>query len=173
MGAQMVYPYLHPEVIDNALNLSLSDNVTTIKTERPGDFHTGITQHKDENKWGKIVLRNAAYGILPENLIWRTKTDLEYGSGMSTIEEYLKKGLTSEEEKELIDSGKHFWNKAHGKLYLMAKLEKLEIEPPKDGEYMCTWCGGGVPKGRHHCKICGAHPSDKKIDKVFKNEKTK
>jgi asparagine synthase (glutamine-hydrolysing) len=170
MEMQMVYPYLHPEVLEMAQELELSDNVAIVDTSRPGDFHTRDQVSEGGQKWGKIVLRNAAYGLIPENLIWRTKTDLEYGSGMYTLEDMLADSLTPEEEEYLRTTGKHFWNKAHGKLYLQAEEAGVEAKAPGDGEYGCGWCGGGVVQGKHHCGTCGGYPANEPPSNVFNDE---
>ena len=65
--------------------------------------------------------------------------------------------ITNESE-HFCRSGKSFWSKYHGKLYLIYKELGLEPQPPEIGQYSCSWCGGGVLENRHHCQTCGGYP---------------
>lgn len=172
MNMHMSYPYLSQDMWRLALEFEPKDSIAEVDTDKPGDFSQQFDPKlKGSKKWGKIVLRKAAEGLLPNDIVWRTKTPLEYGSGMYTLEEDLEKSLTKKEERKLAKSGKHFWNKAHGKLYLMFEDAGLSPQKPQDGEYGCTWCGGGVIEGRHHCATCGAYPSsDKPKQELFEEE---
>ncbi len=161
MNMNMNYPYLNHEVVRLALDLTPQDNIAEIDTDELGDFSQQFNSgEKRSKKWGKIILRKVAEGLLPNDIVWRTKTPIEYGSGMYTLELGLEMSLTGQEETRLRGTGKHFWSKAHGKLYLMFEDTDLSPQPAKKGEYACTWCGGGVIQGRHHCVTCGAYPSD-------------
>jgi asparagine synthase (glutamine-hydrolysing) len=170
MGMKMSYPYLYEEVLDFAQFLNPEDN-TALLPFGAGDY----TQLSDPTQaivstWGKIPLRNAAYGLLPNEIIWRIKTDLQFGSGADTIENYLEDTVTVDEVEEMKRSGKKFWNKYHGKLYLMYQDMGLQPTPPQGGEYSCPWCGGGILEGRGHCHTCGYHKSVENITTTFVKE---
>lgn len=168
MGLRVTYPYLYEEVLDLARSLDYFDNIAILPGFGPGD----IAQQFDptlvgRESWGKIVLRNAAYGLIPANLIWRMKTAIEFGSGTNDLEQIISQQVTRQEIREMRQSGKHFWNRYHGKLYIMYRDMGLEPELPREGEYACTWCGGGVVQGRTHCSTCGAFPSNVRTRRVF------
>ncbi|HUD44099.1 MAG TPA: asparagine synthase-related protein [Patescibacteria group bacterium] len=165
LGLNLKYPYLHPDVLNVAMSLDLQTNLADVETDNPGDFMENVVEKdiasSSKNKrWGKIVLRKAAQGLLPTETIWRTKTDLEFGSGTYTLEDRLKNEITDQEINDLRSEGKHFWNRMHAALYMKYKRAGLEPTPPQDGEYTCSWCGGGVITGRRHCHTCGGYPSN-------------
>jgi len=103
-------------------------------------------------------------------IIQKIKTDLQFGSGAGTLESYLEDTVTVEEVQEMKQSRKYFWNKYHGKLYLMYRDMGLEPTPPQEGEYGCPWCGGGILQGRGHCHTCGYHKSVGEITTTFVKE---
>ena len=167
MGMRMSYPYIYEEILDFAQTLGPEDNIALLDLG-PGDYAQLLDpEQRDISIWGKIPLRNAAYGLLPNEIIWRIKTDLQFGSGFSNLESYLEETVTSDEIEEMKQSGKHFWNKYHGKLYLLYKDLGLEPIRPKQSEYGCPWCGGGVPQGRGHCHTCGYDKSVGEMTEVF------
>jgi asparagine synthase (glutamine-hydrolysing) len=171
MNISMHYPYLDQEVWKLALEFDPSDNITELDTDKLGDFSQQFDPNlRNSKKWGKVLLRKAAETILPEEIAWRTKTPLEYGSGFYELEEILEESVTAKDMERLQESGNHFWNKAHGKLYLMFTDAGLTPKKPLTDEYGCSWCGNGVIQGRHHCATCGAYPSSTQPKGVF--EKT-
>lgn len=155
MGMKVTYPYLYGEVLDLAQSFNLEDNIALLPMGA-GDY-TQLSDPKQVNigTWGKVPLRNAAYGLLPNEIIWRIKTDLQFGSGAGNLEDYIEEMVTPEEVEQMKQSGKHFWNKYHGKLYLIYKDLGFNPKPPQQWEYACPWCKGGIPQGRGHCHTCG------------------
>lgn len=173
MNISMHYPYLDQEIWKLALEFDPSDNITELNIDKLGDFSQQFDSNlRDSKKWGKVLLRKAAETILPEEIAWRTKTPLEYGSGFYQLEEILEESVTAEDMERLQKSGKHFWNKAHGKLYLMFTDAGLTPKAPAEGEYGCSWCGGGVIQGRHHCATCGAYPASQQLNGLFEKRIT-
>lgn len=159
----MRYPYLHPTVLALAQSLNLTENIEWRESESAGafldQFDASLVQQKTK-PWGKVLLRHAAQELLPATIAWRPKTDLEFGSGMCRLEEYLAKSLSPEDRQESDNTSRRFWNDAHRALYLMYRRKGIESRPPASGEYACTWCGAGVVVGIRHCKVCGGSPSD-------------
>lgn len=170
MGLRLTYPYLYGEVLEIAESLERS-KVIAIREAGPGDYAQRFDPARRESKeWGKIVLRQAAYGLLPEEIIWRIKTDLEFGSGADILENLIESSVTSEEIDKMEQSGKHFWNRYHGKLYLMYQELGFEPKKPTQQEYSCTWCEGGELIGRTHCHTCGAHPANEHVVGTFQKQ---
>ncbi|SRR6266568_4888388 len=171
MNISTQYPYLDQEVWRLALEFDPADNITERDTDMPGDFSQQFDPAlRNSKKWGKVLLRKAAETLLPDEIAWRTKTPLEYGSGFYHLEARLEDSVTPEDVERLQESDKHFWNRAHGKLYLMFTDAGLNPREPIDGEYGCTWCGGGVIQGRHHCATCGAYPSSTQPTGLFEKD---
>ncbi len=171
MGLSMHYPYLYPKVIDVAKSLSREDNIVAVEAGIPGDvfeMQQGRTTKQIQN-WSKITLRQALLGLLPTEIIFRQRADLEFGSGTYKIEDYLEKLPTSQRISEFENQGIRFWNKMHAGLYYFYKEAELNPPPVRDKkrEYGCKWCSGAVEKGRHHCLTCGAYPADKTRRKVI------
>ena len=162
MGMQIHHPYLHPEVVDIAQRMQLSDNVAKLPLGQSGDFYTRNSTGSTEGlyTWGKVSLRKAAQGLLPERILWRVKTDLMFGSGTHTLEKSLSQGICEQDLYRLQVGRKHFWNLAHVKLYLWYERARLSPRPPVQGEYRCQWCGAGNIQGRGHCFTCGGYPAE-------------
>ncbi len=121
----------------------------------------------ERNKtWGKWIIRKAYEGLLPDEIIWRLKTPLEYGSGTTIFPTVFAKKISDD----------YFQSKA--KRYLMA--DKVTI---RDKEHLFYYevfrSHFGMPseffkdsKGKHcpychspivyeksrFCKVCGAYP---------------
>ncbi|MBI2593649.1 hypothetical protein HYW44_03325 [Candidatus Daviesbacteria bacterium] len=168
MSLRTTYPYLYDEVLDLAQSFQRDDLITPLDLGRPGDYAQVLDPELSRlNTWGKIVLRLAAYGLLPEEIIWRTKTDLEFGSGTDIMESIIEESVTPQDIREMRRRDKSFWSKYHGKLYLMYKDLGLDPQQPKAGEYACTWCTGGIAQNRHHCQTCGAYPADRRTRYLF------
>ncbi len=163
LGLQMGYPYLQPAVLAVAQVLRPPDIFADLETGEAGAFMDQADAElmgRAAKPWGKVVLRRAAEGLLPQYVVWRPKTDLQFGSGMCRLEEALVDGLTADERRRLDDSGKRFWNDAHRALFLIYDRLGFRGTPPAAGEYACKWCGAGVPFGEFHCVTCGAWPAD-------------
>ena len=160
----MQYPYLHPKVLEVARSLRKSDVIGYRKSERAGAFVDQFDAeliHRRTKPWGKFVLRRAAEGFLPQSVVWRPKTDLQFGSGMCRLESELARQMMSATDAEKLEmAGKRFWNDAHAALFLIYRRMGLQINPPGEGQYACAGCGAGVDIGRRHCVTCGASPSD-------------
>ncbi len=118
------------------------------------------TMARPARVWGKVPLRRVAERLLPEEIAWRPKTDLEFGSGMCALEPVLAATVTADDRERLDRSGMRFYNDAHRGLYLRWLDAGGTIPEPGSGEYACTSCGGGVTQGRSHCPTCGAWPAN-------------
>ncbi|HEY6736257.1 MAG TPA: asparagine synthase C-terminal domain-containing protein [Candidatus Saccharimonadia bacterium] len=163
MGLTMNYPYLHPGAVQAALDLERSDNIQTLAGAGPGDFHARVSgsEAATEHTWGKIALRRAAADLLPPRIVWRIKTDLEYGSGMYLLEAELAGCVTDRELDGYASEGRSFWGLPHAALYKIYRRAGLKPLPPSRSDwYACSWCGGGVVRGRRHCITCGAFPAN-------------
>lgn len=168
LGVSLDYPYLNSEIVSFANTVTKKEIIQEFTNMGVGD----VSQYDDpilaqSKTWGKIILRLAAKNRLPENIVWRPKAPLEYGSGFNVLEDELEKMFSERYIPELKKEKKHFWNKAHAYLYLQYKQFGLYPLPPKEGEYACTWCGGGVITGRRHCKTCGGYPADIQQEGLF------
>ena len=139
-GLEVKQPYLDQDFIEFALSLG-----SDLK----------IREEKGKT-WGKWVLRKAFEPFLPSEFIWQDKRPLEVGSGMSLLRRLIAEKITDEEfeEKKRAYPVK-FLCKEHLFFYEIYRQEVGGIPRPGEGEDSCPGCGGGIPHGKGHCKICG------------------
>jgi asparagine synthase (glutamine-hydrolysing) len=106
--------------------------------------------------WGKWCLRKAFEPLLPPAFIWQEKRPLEVGSGMTLLRSIIAEQITDREfaEKQLEYPVK-FLCKEHLYFYEIYQEEFGVVPPPQPGEDRCPGCGGGLPRGKKHCRICG------------------
>lgn len=116
--------------------------------------------------WGKWIIRKAYEGLLPDEIVWRIKTPIEFGTGTTIFPKVFARKI----------SDKYFQNKA--KKYLESdqvtirdkehlfyyEIFKSHFGVPaeffKDAEgKLCPYCNskGGNEKSKF-CKVCGAYP---------------
>lgn len=168
VGVTPVYPWLHPSVLDVARSLHRDDILMEIPTRKRPAMPSFMDQFDPESslattrQWGKLPVRQLAEMHLPEDIAWRPKTDLQFGSGMCALEEPLAAEVTSDDRERLDATGIQFFNDAHRGLYLRFTQCGGTVPPPGAGEYACVSCGGGVDIGHQHCPTCGAWPADQR-----------
>lgn len=168
IGVTPAYPWLHPSVLAIARSLHRDDVLQAIPaSQRPlppsfvDQLQTGPAM-AETRQWGKIPVRNLAARHLPDGIVWRPKTDLQFGSGMCALEASLAATVTSDERNRIDATGIRFFNDAHRGLYLRFRRAGGTIQPPVAEQYGCASCGGGVNDGRKHCPTCGAWPADQR-----------
>lgn len=140
-GLKVKQPFLDPDFVEFAVTV-------------PGELK--IREDKGQ-VWGKWCLRKAFEPLLPPEFIWQSKRPMEMGSGMTNLRSIIAKQISDREfeEKQRMYSVK-FLCKEHLYFYEIYREEIGEIPPPQEGEDQCPGCGGGLPKGKRHCRICGA-----------------
>ena len=162
LGVEVRYPYLHPAVLAFARSLAAREVVDRRVDAGPGAFMDQFDRRlmrRRAKPWGKLVLRRAAGGLLPDHVAWRPKTDLEFGSGTCRLEQALAASVTPSLRVRLARRRLRFFGDAHRGLRLLFERLGLEVEPPAAGQYPCRWCGAGVNADRLHCRTCGAFPA--------------
>jgi asparagine synthase (glutamine-hydrolysing) len=141
-------PYETRAVRDFALSLEYEDLVGESQGQR----------------FGKKILREAFASLLPEQITWRVKTPIEYGSGSTGLKQ-LSEQLVSDSEfagqQELAaaeDSVK-LRDKEQCFYYRMFRKQlPPPIERARDVK-TCAECHGPVSRAdMSYCRICGAYP---------------
>ncbi|MFX0162405.1 MAG: asparagine synthase C-terminal domain-containing protein [Candidatus Hodarchaeota archaeon] len=147
LGIEVKIPFLDPEFKTFAMEI---DPSLKIRKER-GETH------------GKWILRKAFEGSLPDELIWRVKTPIEFGSGSTFLTEKLsikipdeefseKKQKYLEEDKVTIRDKEHFF---------YYETYRSLFGPPKPDDpkkKTCSYCQANVSEKSDFCKTCGAYP---------------
>jgi asparagine synthase (glutamine-hydrolysing) len=137
----VMQPFMDPELVEFALTLGSDVKI------REDNGHV----------WGKWILRKAFEPFLPSEFVWQGKRPLEVGSGMTHLRSIIASGISDEEfEEKKRTYPVSFLCKEHVFFYEIYREEVGEIPRPGEGEYGCSGCGGGVPRGKKHCGICGA-----------------
>ncbi len=116
--------------------------------------------------WGKWIIRKAYEGLLPDEIVWRKKTPLEFGSGTTIFPKVFSERISDkyfqEKAKKYQESDQvTIRDKEH--LFYYENFRSnfgIPSEVFKDAKgKQCPYCNskGGNPKSKF-CKVCGAYP---------------
>ncbi|MCW4016153.1 MAG: asparagine synthase-related protein [Candidatus Bathyarchaeota archaeon] len=116
--------------------------------------------------WGKWIMRKAYEGHLPDEIVWRLKTPLEFGSGTSIFPKVFSKKLSDEyfqkKTKKYLDVDQVTIRDKEHLFYYEVFRSQFGVPSGvfKDAEgKQCPYCkskGGNLK--RNFCKVCGAYP---------------
>lgn len=115
-------------------------------------------------RYGKWILRLAYSGWLPEEILWRVKTPIEYGSGSTALAERAAAEVSAGEfERErhriALDEGVRLRDREQ---YFYYRIYRRSFPPPRAGRggaRACPECLGPVSRAdARYCAICGAYP---------------
>jgi asparagine synthase (glutamine-hydrolysing) len=149
VGVTIKPPYLDPLFMDYAKKLPVRFKV---------NFKNGI-------QYGKWLLRKAYDGLIPEEVIWRSKAPLEQGTGTWVLPDYFEKEISTEtfEEKK-----KLYLDKDDVTLTSKEQLFYYEIFRKQFGKpsslysdpagKQCPNCKGTTKTKIGFCRICGTYP---------------
>ena len=115
--------------------------------------------------WTKLTLRRAMYGILPNDVVYRMKAPLQYGSWTYKLTDRLN-DITKKGVAKLDDASKVFWNRTDKfgmhvglyRIYTELNLSPPEITSPQT-QYECRGCKGAVDETTQICHTCGIWPT--------------
>lgn len=161
-----LFPFLEPEALDIARSCTWDDlfaEFPTLSHPLPPSFMDQFdptVMEATHRRWGKVLLRRVAERWLPQEIAWRPKTDLQFGSGMCALEGPLARRISRDVRMHVDGTGISWFNDAHRALYLRFRALGITIPQPGGNQYACRSCGGGVPLGKRHCATCGRWPAD-------------
>ena len=116
--------------------------------------------------WGKWIMRKAYEGLLPDEIVWRKKTPLEFGSGTTIFPQVFSKKVSDSYFQEKVKKYREadqvtIRDKEHLFYYEIFRSHfGVPSEVFKDAEgKQCPHCKaiGGNMKSKF-CKVCGAYP---------------
>jgi asparagine synthase (glutamine-hydrolysing) len=148
LGVQAQLLYVDSAVRDFALTMSRDDLIG----EREGQ------------RFGKKVLREAFADLLPEEITWRVKTPIEYGSGSRALQKFVTDSVSDDEFEAArvrlaAEDGISLRDKEQ---FFYYRIYRTILPPPSQqigGAKRCTACGGAVERAEQkYCRVCGAYP---------------
>jgi asparagine synthase (glutamine-hydrolysing) len=147
LGLEAKLPYLDPDFKSFAMKL---DSKYKIRSERG-------------RMWGKWIVRKAFEGILPEEVVWRVKTPIEYGSGTSTLPTLFNERISDEEFKDkkqkYLKSDKVTIRDKEQLFYYEVYRASVGVPHPTNSKgKLCPQCNSNVPEKATYCRTCGAYP---------------
>jgi asparagine synthase (glutamine-hydrolysing) len=122
---------------------------------------------KERSKiWGKWIIRKAYEGLMPDEIVWRLKTPLEFGSGTTIFPKLFSEKIADEyfqkktkkylnTDKVTIRDKEHLFYYEIFRSHFGVPSEFFEDAKGKQ----CPYCKskGGNEKS-NFCKVCGAYP---------------
>lgn len=148
LGVQAQLPYLDPAVRDLALTMSRDDLVVA----------------RDALRFGKRVLREAFADLLPQEITWRVKTPIEYGSGSHELQQFVIDSVSDDEfetarMRVTAEDGVTLRDKEQ---FFYYRIYRTILPPPREqtgGARRCSTCRGAVERAdQKYCRVCGAYP---------------
>jgi asparagine synthase (glutamine-hydrolysing) len=148
VGVRAELPYLDPRVRELAVTLSPED----------------LVGERDGQRFGKKILREGFADLLLQEITWRVKTPIEYGSGSRALQKFVL-DLVSDDEFEaasvriaaedrvsLHDKEQFFYYRIYRTILPLPRQQA-------GGAKRCSSCSGPVERAEQkYCRICGAYP---------------
>lgn len=123
-----------------------------------------IRDERDKT-WGKWIIRKAYETLLPDEIIWRIKTPIEYGSGTTVLPKYFESKISDEYFK---DKAKVYLENDKVTIRDKEQLHNYEIYRDLFGAPVdvfkdaigkqCPHCKSRGDERSTFCRTCGAYP---------------
>ncbi len=149
LGVDVKTPFLDGEFIEFAkkIDIKLKLNV------------------KDGRKYGKWLIRKAYEGLIPEEIIWRSKAPLEIGTGTTVLPKFFDGHVEDEyfeEKKELYMEKDGVKLSTKEQLFYYEIFRKLHGKPSEvygsGVGKQCPNCKAFIERETSFCRVCGAYP---------------
>ena len=146
LGIEVKLPYLDPEFKSFAMTMT-------------SDYKVRVEKGKVYGKW---ILRKAFEDDLPNSIVWRDKTPIEYGCGTTALPKLFDERIPDEEFLEkrrryLESDGVTLRDKEQMFYYEIYRKVIGVPRPDKPGK-VCPYCNSTVPEKATYCRTCGAYP---------------
>jgi len=121
-----------------------------------------LINQKNDNKFGKWILRKAFENDLPSSVIWRKKTAMQDGSGTASLTKLFDSIITDdifEEKTKKIKSGDNVTIRTKESLhYYELYKENFRIPDCQDRKNLCSDCNAEIVSNSKFCRMCGKFP---------------
>ena len=141
-------PYIREEIRSFALTLTTDD----------------LVGERDGKRFGKKILREAFAEVLPDEITWRVKTPIEFGSGSTALQQFAAATIGDQEfdaERNSISENDRVALRDKEQLLYYHMYRRIFPPPGEqpEGTKTCAQCCGPVPRlDMSFCRICGAYP---------------
>lgn len=144
---ELKLPYLDPEFKNFAMRLNPNLKVRNEKGQT----------------WGKWILRRAFEDILPQEIVWRIKTPIEFGSGTATLSSFFNSTIPDtefdEKRSKYLEEDNVTIRDKEQLFYYEIYRSVVGAPRPIDSEgKICPFCNSSVPSTFTYCRRCGGHP---------------
>ncbi len=146
VGIETVSPFTEPALVDLALALP----------------HKAFIGQRDGRVMGKWIIRQAVTALLPDDLVWRVKTPIEYGSGSTFLGPLVASRISDEafaaaRADSERDDGVRLREKEQLHYYRMFREIFGPVSAVSAAVGDCPYCGSLIdPPRRNYCGVCGA-----------------
>lgn len=147
LGMEARLPYLDPEFKSFAMKLDPRHMIGTKKGQI----------------YGKWILRKAFEGLLPDEVVWRVKTPIEYGSGTTVLPNLFNSRISEaefhEKRRRYLSEDKVTIRDKEQLFYYEVYRAEVGIPNPTDVKgKICPQCNSNVSNRATYCRTCGAYP---------------
>ena len=149
LGMEAKAPYLDPDFKSFAMSV---DPKLKIRSER-GKI------------WGKWIMRKSFEGLLPDEIVWRVKHPIEYGSGTTVFPKFFEEKISDEyfqkkAKKYLEEDQVSIRDKEQLRYYEVFRSvfgTPIKVFSKAKGK-LCPYCKSKGDERSSFCRICGAYP---------------
>ena len=144
LGVKVESPFCHPDVIKYALDIPASKLVNT---------HQG-------KKYGKFILREMFEGSIPHQIVWRSKSPMQEGSGTQGLTEFFERMTPDGVFIKKIQQIRHDDNitiRTKESLFYYELFKKYHTIKTSS-EDSCPDCRHTMEVNSKFCRMCGRFP---------------
>jgi asparagine synthase (glutamine-hydrolysing) len=121
-----------------------------------------LINQKNDNKFGKWILRKAFENDLPSSVIWRKKTAMQDGSGTASLTKLFDSIITDdifEEKTKKIKKDDDVTIRTKESLhYYEHYKENFRIPEYQSQKNLCPDCNAELSSNSKFCRMCGKFP---------------
>jgi len=121
-----------------------------------------LINQKNDNRFGKWILRKAFENDLPPSVIWRKKIAMQDGSGTASLTQLFDSIITDDVFKEKVKKIKMADNVTirtkESLHYYQLYKNNFRIPEGQNGKNLCPDCNAELINNSKFCRMCGKFP---------------